>query len=150
MATTDHHSYAAQVRLPAGEPEGVSPSRIVIQHHRAPRVEWNVDVATGGHMLHLAIAQCVFNNVLRLGAEQRILLSDVNVAVDGDFNTEGTASTGIDCVIELNGDSDRANLIALAKNAFDESSVVAVLRRAGRVELQSVRAMPSNEPPGAA
>ncbi len=101
-------------------------------------------------MLHLAIAQCVFNNVLRHGAEQRILLSDVNVAVDGDFNAEGTASTGIDCVIELNGDSDRANLIALAKNAFDESSVVAVLRRAGRVELQSVRARPSNEPPGAA
>ena len=150
MATTDHHSYAAQVRLPAGEPEPISPSRIVIQHHRAPRVEWNVEIATGGHMLHLALAQCVFNNVLRLAADEQIALRDASVAVDGDFNADGTASTGIDCVIELNGDADRANLVSLAEMAFDESSVVAVLRRAGPVELRSVRAMQSDEPPGAA
>jgi OsmC-like protein len=134
-------SFEAQVRLAPGEGEPVVPTNhIVFRHHRAPEVAWSIDVATGGHVLHLALAQCVFNNVLRIAQERELALSDVRVTADGGFDEDGTASTGIDCAIELSGAADRSNLTGLAREAFDASSVVAVLRRGGSVELTSVRA----------
>ncbi|HEY5630186.1 MAG TPA: OsmC family protein [Candidatus Limnocylindrales bacterium] len=99
-------------------------------------------------MLHLALAQCIFNNVLRLARERGLTLGDVSVMADGDFNAEGTASTGIDCTIELGGTADRSDLVKIAEEAFTNSTVAAVLRRGGPVELKSVRLDPrSNERP---
>jgi hypothetical protein len=141
MATTIRQSHAARVRIPAGEADPASPtSRIVVHHHRTPRAEWSIDVASGGHVLHLALAQCVFNNVLRIARDRGLVLNELSVAVDGDFNPEGTASTGIDCSIELGGDAERSDLIGVGEAAFTDSTVVAVLRRGGTVELASVRA----------
>ena len=121
MLTTVPQSHAARVRVHAGESEPASPTqRIVVQHHRTPRVEWSIDVATGGHVLHLALAQCVFNNVLRIARDRGLPLTDVSVAADGGFDAEGTASTGIDCSIELNGDAEHADLVSLAEAAFGE------------------------------
>ena len=141
MVTTVRRSNAARVRLDAGESDPASPTRqIVVQHHRTPRVEWSIDVATGGHVLHLALAQCVFNNVLRIARDRGLSLTDVSVTADGDFNPEGTASTGIGCSIELSGDAEQSELVSLAEAAFGDSTVVAVLRRGASVELTSVRA----------
>jgi uncharacterized OsmC-like protein len=134
-------SFEAQVRLAPGEGEPVVPTdHIVFRHHRAPEVAWSIDTATGGHVLHLALAQCVFNNVLRIAQERGVTLGDVSVKADGGFDEDGTASTGIDCTIELSGAADQSDLAGLAVEAFDASSVVAVLRRGGAVELTSVRA----------
>jgi hypothetical protein len=94
-------------------------------------------------MLHLALAQCVFNNVLRIAQERGLTLGDVGVVADGDFDAEGTASTGIDCSIELSGAAEQSDLASLAVAAFDDSTVVAVLRRGGPVELTAVRATPT-------
>ncbi len=136
-------SYQAQVRLEADDGAAQRTQRVVIRHHRTPVVAWSVDVPSGGHMLHLALAQCVFNNVIRIAQDRGLTLSDVGVIADGGFNAEGTASTGIDCMIELSGATDRSNLTSLAEAAFDESTLVAILRRGGSVELTSVRASPS-------
>jgi threonine dehydrogenase-like Zn-dependent dehydrogenase len=73
-------------------------------------------------------------------------VSDLRVVADGDFNAEGTASTGIDCSIEVSGAAERSDLTSLAEAAFDDSSVVAILRRGGTVELTSVRATPRPDP----
>jgi uncharacterized OsmC-like protein len=145
--TRKRPSHQAQVRLAAdgGEP-AQGTRRVVIRHHRAPRVAWSVDVASGGHLLHLALAQCVFNNVLRIAQERGLTVSDLRVVADGDFNAEGTASTGIDCSIEVSGAAERSDLTSLAEAAFDDSSVVAILRRGGTVELTSVRATPRPDP----
>ena len=97
-------------------------------------------MASGGHVLHLALAQCVFNNVLRIAKDRGLQLSELSVEADGDFDAAGTASTGIDCSIELAGDTDRSELAAVAEAAFHDSTVVAVLRRGGTVELTSVQA----------
>jgi hypothetical protein len=141
VATTIRQSHTARVRLPPEGNEAASAtSHIVVRHHRTPRAEWSIDLATGGHVLHLALAQCVFNNVLRIAGDRGLLLTDLSVAADGDFTPEGTASTGIDCSIELGGDASRGDLISVAEAAFKESTVVAVLRRGGAVELTSVRA----------
>jgi uncharacterized OsmC-like protein len=135
-------SYAATVRIAAeGSGPGSLPTAVVVQHHRVPRVEWGVETATGGHMLHLALAQCVFNNVTRLARDRGIRLAGADVTADGGFDSEGTASTGIACEIEVSGDASEANLEDLAREAFAGSTVVAVLRRAGRVELASVKVL---------
>jgi uncharacterized OsmC-like protein len=140
-------SYQAQVRLVAdGGDSAQGTRRVVIRHHRAPRVAWSVDVASGGHLLHLALAQCVFNNVLRIAQDRGLTVSDLGVVADGHFNAEGTASTGIDCSIEVSGAAERSDLTSLAEAAFNDSSVVAILRRGGPVELTSVRATPKPDP----
>ena len=149
MASTIPQSHTARVRLPADEAEPATPtSRIVVHHHRTPRAEWSIDLPTGGHVLHLVLAQCVFNNILRIAQGQGLGVNDLGVTADGSFNTEETASTGIDCSIELDGDADRSDLIRVAEAAFKDSTVVAVLRRGGPVELTSVRATgQDSEPP---
>ena len=145
--TMGRPSHEAQVRLAGDEGDQAQPTqRVVINHHRAPRVAWSVDVATGGHMLHLALAQCVFNNVLRIAHDRGLALGDVAVVADGDFNAEGTASTGIACSIQVSGAADRSDLTSLAEAAFSDSSIVAILRRGGPVELTSVRATPEPDP----
>jgi uncharacterized OsmC-like protein len=101
---------------------------------------WSIDVASGGHLLHLALAQCVFNNVLRIAQDRGLAVSDLGIVVDGDFNDAGTASTGIDCSIDVAGAAERSDLTELARAAFDDSTVGAILRRGGTVELTSVRA----------
>jgi uncharacterized OsmC-like protein len=141
MVTTVRQSHAARVGVHAGESEPAAPARrIIVHHHRTPRVEWSIDAATGGHVLHLALAQCVFNNVLRIARDRELSLTNVSVTADGDFNAEETASTGIDCSIELSGDAEQSDLVTLAEAAFGDSTVAAVLRRGASVELTSVRA----------
>jgi hypothetical protein len=75
-----------------------------------------------------------------------LTVSDVGVVADGDFNAESTASTGIECSIELAGAAERSDLTSLAEAAFNDSSVVAILRRGGPVELTSVHATPQPDP----
>jgi putative redox protein len=141
MVTTGRQSHAARVRVHAGAAEPAAPARrIIVDHHRTPRVEWSIDAVTGGHVLHLALAQCVFNNVLRIARNRELSLTDVSVTADGDFDAEGTASTGIECSIELSGDAEQSELVGLAEAAFGESTVVAVLLRSATVELTPVRA----------
>jgi uncharacterized OsmC-like protein len=133
-------SHAARVGLPAGDVGPAAPTgRIVVEHHRAPRVEWNVEVASGGHMLHLALAQCVFNNVLRIAGERGLTLTAASVTADGGFNPEGTTSTGIECSIELTGSAPDGELRGIAEAAFADSTVAAVLRSGVTVELASIR-----------
>lgn len=141
MASTSRKSYPARVRRLADDAEPASPtSRVVVQHHRTARAEWSVDVASGGHILHLAVSQCVFNNVLRIAHDRGLQLSDMSVEAAGGFDAAGTASTGIECSIELAGDADHSALIDIAAQAFRDSTVVAVLQRGGTVELTSVHA----------
>jgi hypothetical protein len=137
---TIQQSHTARVRLAPGDAEAPSAtSHIVVRHHRTPRAEWSINLATGGHVLHLALAQCVFNNVLRIARDRGLVLTDLSVVADGDFNAEGTASTGIECSIELGGNANRSDLLNVAEAAFKDSTVAAVLRRGGPVELASVR-----------
>lgn len=140
-------SHTAVVRMASDETGTASPTtHVVVHHHRTPAVEWSVARATGGHMLHLALAQCVQNNVLRSAGERGVSLEQVDVIVGGGFNADATASTGIDCSIELSGSADRGVLTELAEAAFGESTVAAILRRGGSVVLAGVRATDARPP----
>jgi uncharacterized OsmC-like protein len=61
-----------------------------------------VDAAfTGAHLLHLAAAGCVLNDVYREAENQGIAVRGVRVSASGAFNTETWQSTGISYTVEL-------------------------------------------------
>ncbi|HEV2967228.1 MAG TPA: OsmC family protein [Candidatus Dormibacteraeota bacterium] len=128
-------SHRAQIRTYAGGhgSTAAEPASIVVRHHRTDQVELEVDRLTGGHLLHLALAGCVFNNVLRMAAENGIQVAEVSVTVDGDFTAAGE-STGITCHVDVAADVPQEEIDALARRAFDDSTVASVLRRGAQVE----------------
>jgi uncharacterized OsmC-like protein len=56
---------------------------------------------TGAHLLHLAAAGCVLNDVYREAANMDVQLDGVRVAASGDYDPETWRSTGIDYAVEL-------------------------------------------------
>jgi uncharacterized OsmC-like protein len=128
-------THRAQIRTYAGGGgrTPTEPTSIVVRHHRTDQAELKMDSLSGGHLLHVALAGCVFNNVLRMAAERGIEVSDVSVTVDGDFTDAGD-STGITCKVDIAADAPQEVIDALAKGAFDDSTVASVLRRGAQVE----------------
>jgi uncharacterized OsmC-like protein len=116
------------------------PRSIRVSHHRSGQAEINVEVMSGGHMLHLALAACVFNNVNRIARERGIRLTDSKVSAGGRFNEEGTNSTGISCRLSVSGEADEKTLEGIAREAFEDSSVAAVLGHATTIELAGIEA----------
>jgi uncharacterized OsmC-like protein len=127
-------SNEAEIRTVANRAAQAEPPSIVLKHHRAGTAEIRVKQLTGGNLLHLALAGCVFNNVFRLARRRRIALEDVSVWADGDFTEDGS-STGIECRVRISGNADQGALRAIAQEAFDDSTVASALRRGARVTL---------------
>ena len=128
-------AHEAEIRTHHGTVEAaIEPESIVVRHHRVGVAEMKVTELTGGRLLHLALAGCVFNNVNRLARDRGIALTDASVRVSGDFTSDG-ASTGIDCTVDIKGDTESDELQKLAQDAFDDSTVVLVLKRATTVTL---------------
>jgi hypothetical protein len=145
MGTAGLGGHAARVRRHAVTGSAQPTTQIAVVHHRTPEVEWSIDSGTGGHMLHLALAQCVFNNLLRMAGDRGVTLGDVSVVADGGFDPQGTTSTGMECTIEVSGSAGDAELTALAEGAFLDSTVAAILRRGGPVELRAIRVVPQQD-----
>jgi len=68
---------------------------------------------TGGHLLHLAAAGCVLNDVYREAATLGIELRGVRVTAAGGFDTVTWQSTGIDYSIEVSSDAPADRLAHL-------------------------------------
>ncbi len=58
---------------------------------------------TGAHLLHLAAAGCVLNDVYREGAALGLEVTGVRVRARGGFDTDSWTSTGIEYVVEVAG-----------------------------------------------
>jgi hypothetical protein len=70
-------------------------SEVVLQHHRADGIQIQAQPLSGGHLLHLAVAGCVFNDLYLLAKERGIRLTEMRVAATGGFQgEEPTVSTG--------------------------------------------------------
>jgi hypothetical protein len=71
---------------------------------------------TGGHVLHLAVAGCVLNDVYREAVALGIEVKGVRVTAAGRFDTVTWQSTGIDYSVEVSSDAPAdqlAHLLAL-------------------------------------
>lgn len=94
-----------------------------------------LDEFTGGHLLHLAVAGCVFNDLLREARARGITLTRVSVAADGAFQGSPCESTGIDYRIHLEGDADERRLRELVAYVEEIAEIPAVIRHGAEVRL---------------
>src|SRR5258708_6981662 len=94
-----------EVVVGAGTMKSASGAAVRFPHRWTPggvTVEANF---TGGHLLHLAAAGCVLNDVYREAAALEIELTGVRVTAAGGFDTATWQSTGIDYSVEIGCDA---------------------------------------------
>jgi hypothetical protein len=87
---------------------------------------------TGGHLLHLAAAGCVLNDLYREAAALGIELKGVRVIAAGGFDTATWRSTGIDYSVEVSSDAP-ADQLAHLLEVVDQVAEIPQAIRAGTV-----------------
>lgn len=104
------------------------------QHH-----ELVMDELTGGHVLHLAIAACVSNDLFREAKARGLNLTTVRVSAGGGFEGHPCRSTGVHYAVELEGDAPEPELRDLLAHVEDVAEIPAVLRHGATVRLSSAQ-----------
>ncbi|MFG2266424.1 hypothetical protein [Streptomyces sp. NPDC048720] len=69
---------------------------------------------TGGHVLNLAVAACVLNDLYREAEAGGVELRGVRVRAEGGFGTSCWKSTGISYAVEVDSDAPQARIAALS------------------------------------
>lgn len=85
---------------------------------------------TGGHLLHLAAAGCVLNDLYREAAALGIELKGVRVIAAGGFDTATWRSTGIGYSVEVSSDAP-ADQLAHLLEVVDQVAEIPQAIRAG-------------------
>jgi uncharacterized OsmC-like protein len=85
---------------------------------------------TGGHLLHLAAAGCVLNDLYREAATLGIELAGVRVTAAGGFDTSNWQSTGISYSVEVSSGAP-AGQIARLLEVVDRVAEIPRALRAG-------------------
>jgi putative redox protein len=136
-------TYDVQIRsVPADRAakDAVPLSQVVLQHHRTDGIQIEAQPLSGGHLLHLAVAGCIFNDLYHLAAERGIRLTDVRVAATGDFEgEEPTVSTGVTYQVAVSGEASEEQLRELVSEVDRIASIPDVLRRPTAVSLSDVK-----------
>jgi len=83
---------------------------------------------TGGHLLNLAAAGCVLNDLYREAANLGIELAGVRVSAVGGFDTETWQSTGITYTVELDSAAPRSELDRLLEVVDTVAEIPRALR----------------------
>lgn len=116
---------------PGLEPDEVAPRSITVTMPNPRCGPTEVTSAmTGGHLLHLAIAACVLNDIYREAQKLGIAIDRVEVSADGGFAGEPVISTGIEYSVEIDSPAspdDIDRLLALV----DEIAEIPSTLRAG-------------------
>ncbi|MBO0768829.1 MAG: OsmC family protein, partial [Solirubrobacterales bacterium] len=83
---------------------------------------------TGGHLLHLAVAGCVLNDVFREAQREDVAIRGVRVKAAGEFNTDTWNSTGIVYAVDVDSPASAEAI----EHLLDVVDVVAEIPRALR------------------
>jgi hypothetical protein len=89
---------------------------------------------TGAHLLHLAAAGCVLNDLYREAAALGVPLRGVRVGADGGFDPTTWQSTGIRYWVDLDSDAEKRHLDALLRRVDDVAEIPRSLRAGASVE----------------
>ena len=121
----------------AGSLRSTAPDAVRFPHR------WTVDGVTveapftGAHLLHVAAAGCVLNDVYREAEARGVIVHGVLVTAAGDFDTETWQSTGICYAVEVATPASDRELAALL-DAVDSVAEIPKAIRAG-APVQRVR-----------
>jgi hypothetical protein len=85
---------------------------------------------TGAHLLHLAAAGCVLNDVFREAGRLGVVVHGVRVTASGGFNTETWESTGIAYLVDVDSPASSGELGTLLE-AVDSVAEIPKSIRAG-------------------
>jgi uncharacterized OsmC-like protein len=103
--------------------------------HRWTSEGVTVDAAfTGGHLLHLAAAGCVLNDVYREAAAMGLVLRGVRVGADGAFDDTTWSSRGIGYWVELDCDAPTSEVDSLLRRVDAVAEIPRALRAGTSVE----------------
>lgn len=92
---------------------------------------------TGGHLLHLAIAGCVLNDVHREAEGLGISIEGVRVTAWGDFNRQTWQSTGVGYTVEVNAAASPDRIAELLDVVDRVAEIPKALRAEASVERTS-------------
>ena len=98
---------------------------------------------TGGHLLHLAAAGGVLNDVYREAAALGIELKGVRVTAAGGFDTTAWQSTGIDYSVEVSSDAP-ADQVAHLLEVVDQVAEIPRAIRAGAAVRRAASRVPAS------
>ena len=94
-----------EIAVGAGTPASASDAAVRFPHRwTSGGVTVEADF-TGAHLLHLAAAGCILNDVYREAAALGIEVNGVRVTAAGGFDTSTWQSTGIDYTVEVSSDA---------------------------------------------
>jgi hypothetical protein len=88
---------------------------------------------TGGHLLHLAAAGCVLNDLYREADELDIRLDGARVSASGGFDTDTWSSTGIIYRVELNSTASAEDLAQLLDRVDEVAEIPRAIRAGASV-----------------
>ncbi|HEY2267781.1 MAG TPA: OsmC family protein [Streptosporangiaceae bacterium] len=89
---------------------------------------------TGGHLLHLAAAGCVLNDLYREAATLGIELKGARVIAAGGFDTTTWQSTGIRYSVEVSSDAPSDQLAHLLELVDQVAEIPRAIRAGASVE----------------
>ncbi len=131
-------AFEATIRMTKDDQGTVDPTDVILKHHRAGHAQVKAELLTGGHLLHLAVAGCLFNDILRAATERGITVRELEVSADGSFEGEPTVSTGVTCSVRLAADASDDDLPQRVREPEAESSIGHTLRRVTSVEAGNI------------
>jgi uncharacterized OsmC-like protein len=89
---------------------------------------------TGAHLVHLAVAGCVLNDVYREAVALGIEINGVQVSASGDFDRTTWASTGISYTVEIDSPARPAELARLLAVVDDVAEIPKTIRAGAHVD----------------
>jgi uncharacterized OsmC-like protein len=118
--------------------EGADPHGLVVEHHLTDRAQLDAEALSGGHLLHLAVAGCLFNDILRAASGRDIEITDLRVEAGGGFEGNPLLSTGISYSIKIAGDASETELNQLVRDVEAAAAIPLSLRDGVSVESREI------------
>lgn len=89
---------------------------------------------TGAHLLHLAAAGCVLNDIYREADELGIRIDGVRVSAEGGFDAETWKSSGITYQVELSSPASGRSLARLLDRVDHVAEIPRAIRAGATVQ----------------
>lgn len=126
-----------EVVAAAGSFRQANPGAMTFPHKWTPQGVTVHAEFTGAHLLHLAAAGCVLNDIYREADAMGLHIDGVRVTASGGFDTTTWASTGITYTVQLDSPAPAADLSHLLQSVDDVAEIPRAIRAGATVHRTS-------------
>ncbi len=123
-----------EVVVAAGTLQSSAPDAVRWPHRWTPEGVTVETAFTGAHLLHLAAAGCVLNDVYREAERSGVSVRGVRVTAFGGFSVDTWESTGIGYVIDVDTPASAADLETLLEAVDVVAEIPKAIRAGARVD----------------